>query len=94
MAQPGLREKEEASMSRPAHERKCPDCSGELVPIKLFGRGWKNPLSGAAIDTEVMYYADADAKRSTFLNMFEEAGTVEATLCNDCRRIFLHGLPN
>jgi hypothetical protein len=69
----------------------CPDCKGELVGIKLFGRGYQVPLTGAAIDAEVVYYADADAERSTFFCMFEEAGTVRATMCNGCRRIFLHG---
>ncbi len=71
----------------------CPDCSGELMHIKLFGRGWQNPISGAAIDCELAYYADADAERSSFLNMFEEAGIVRATMCNDCMRIFLRGVP-
>jgi hypothetical protein len=52
-----------------------------------------NFVSGAAIDAEVMYYADADAERSSVLSMFEEAGTVRATMCNGCRRIFLHGVP-
>ncbi len=80
-------------MSGSARESQCPDCNGELAAIKLFGRGWKNPVSGAAIDAEVMYYADADAERSSFLSMFEEAGTVRATICNGCRRIFLHGVP-
>jgi hypothetical protein len=80
-------------MSRSTQESPCPNCKGELVDIKLFGRGAKNFLSGAALDSEVMYYADADAERSSFLSMFEEAGTVRATLCNGCRRIFLHGVP-
>ena len=80
-------------MSRSAQESPCPDCSGALVPIKLFGRGWKSPFGGAAIDAEVVYYADADAERGPFQSMFEEAGTVRATMCSQCRRIFLHAVP-
>jgi hypothetical protein len=89
----GLAKKKDHHMSQSTQESQCPDCNGELVGVKLFGRGWKNPVSGAAVDSEVMYYAGADAQRSSFLSMFEEAGTVQATLCNGCRRIFLHGVP-
>jgi hypothetical protein len=80
-------------MSQTTRQRQCPDCNGELVNIKLFGRGWQNPISGSAIDAEVAYYTDVDAERSAFLSMFEEAGTVRATMCDGCRRIFLHGIP-
>jgi len=81
-------------MADTPQEGQCPDCSGALVAIKLFGRGYKNPLSGAAIDAEVMYYADEHAKRSGFLGMFAEAGTVRVTMCIGCRRIFAHAVPN
>ncbi len=81
-------------MSHSAQESPCPDCGGALVAIKLFGRGWKNPISGAAVDAEVMYYADEHTKRSGLLSMFEEAGTVRATMCSGCRRIFLHAVPS
>ena len=79
-------------MSKSVHANQCPDCKGGLEAIKLFGRGWKNPISGAAIDAELKFYADADAQRSSMLSMYEEAGTVQATMCNECRRIFLHGV--
>jgi hypothetical protein len=81
-------------MSQSTKASQCPDCNGDLAGIKLFGRGWQNPVSGSATDAEVIYYTDTDAERSAFLSMFEEAGTVRATMCNGCRRIFLHGLPN
>jgi uncharacterized OB-fold protein len=71
----------------------CPDCGGELAPVKLFGRGSENPFSGAAIDTELSYYTDADAQRGTWLGMFTERGRVRTTLCQSCRRLFLHGFP-
>jgi len=80
-------------MSQSTLENQCPDCGGGLTAIKLFGRGWENPVSGAAIDAEVVHYAEADAVRSTFKSMFTETGTVRATLCGECRRIFLHGDP-
>jgi hypothetical protein len=80
-------------MSQSTQAVQCPDCGGNLTAIKLFGRGWENPVSGAAIDAEVVHYAEADAQRSTFKSMFTEAGTVHATLCGKCRRIFLHGDP-
>lgn len=79
-------------MSESVPANQCPDCNGELSAIKLFGRGWKNPISGAAIDAELIYYADAEAERSSILSMYEPAGTVRATMCNECRRIFLHGI--
>lgn len=80
-------------MSESVHANQCPDCNGELEAIKLFGRSWKNPISGAAIDAELIHYANAEAQRTSILSMYEEAGTVRATMCNECRRIFLHGVP-
>ena len=71
----------------------CPDCGAALVEIKLFGRGAENPFSGAAIDTAVVYYTDADASRSWWLGMLKERGKVRATICRSCHRIFLHGVP-
>lgn len=85
---------DESSMSDSHHVKQCPDCKGELEAIKLFGRGWKNPVSGAAIDAEMIYYTDASAERSSFRSMFDAAGTVQATMCRECQRIFLHGVPN
>jgi hypothetical protein len=79
-------------VSRSAGENQCPDCNGELVAIKLFGRN-QHPLGGRVIDAEVIYYAEADAERSFFLGMFKEVGIISASMCNGCRRIFLHGVP-
>jgi uncharacterized protein with PIN domain len=80
-------------VSQPTTENHCPDCNGALEEIKLFGRSWKNPINGAAVDSEVIYYADAKARRSSFLSMYEEAGTVRTTMCPECHRIFLHAVP-
>lgn len=80
-------------MSESVQANECPDCKGELAAIKLFGRGWRNPISGAAIDAEMVYYAEADAQRTLIQSMFEPAGTLQAAMCNECRRIFLHGIP-
>jgi hypothetical protein len=75
-------------MSHSVEERKCPDCSAALVAIKLVGR-----LRSQVGDSEVMYYADKDAKRSVWSARFQEAGIVQTTMCSGCRRIFLHGAP-
>ncbi len=80
-------------MSHTASHNACPDCGGLLQGIALFGRGPSNPLSGAAIDTAVLYYTDAGAKRSRWLEMLEEQGTVETSMCTACHRIFLYGIP-
>jgi hypothetical protein len=71
----------------------CPDCKGELLPIKLFGRGWENPLTGVAADSELVYYAPTGAERSGFSGMYKPEGTVGAFLCHTCGRIFLYGNP-
>lgn len=72
---------------------KCPDCGGLLADIKLFARGWVKPVSKTAADAAVEYYAAKEAPRSPMAAMFDEAGTVESTMCGDCRRIFIHGRP-
>jgi hypothetical protein len=71
----------------------CPDCGADLVEIKLFGRSGENPLSGAAIDTAVVYYAHVEARRGWAFGMLKEQGGVRATICTSCHRIFLHGVP-
>ena len=73
-------------------ERTCPDCNGELAGIKLIGRGWENPLSKLAIDTELDYFTEAEADRNGFSGMFRPKGRVESFLCGACGRIFLYGI--
>ena len=75
-------------------EKPCADCGGTLVDITLFSRSVANPISGAACDSEMMYSAGAGAGRSAFLSMFKKSGTVSASLCSDCHRIFLYGHPH
>jgi len=72
-------------------DKKCPDCSGALTKIKIFGRSIENPLTGSAIDTDLSFYTEADAERSGFRAMFKPQGRVETFLCNGCGRIFLFG---
>lgn len=73
---------------------KCPDCGGNLAAIKLFGRAQRPPLAGdISSDSEVVYYANPNAKTGLFLGKLKEAGTVRTTLCEKCHRIFLHGEP-
>jgi hypothetical protein len=72
---------------------RCLECGGSFKPIRLFGRGAPNPLSGAAVDTELLYYTDEDAGRSMMFAMFAESGYVRAAICSSCRRIVLRGEP-
>ena len=71
--------------------KKCSDCNGELTQIKLFGRGWENPVSGVAIDIDLSYYAEGEAERSSFSGMVKQKGNVESYLCTTYWRIFLFG---
>jgi len=72
---------------------RCLECGGSFEPIRLFGRSAANPLSGAAVDTELLYYTDEDAGRSMMFAMFTETGYVRAAICSSCRRIVLRGEP-
>ncbi len=72
---------------------RCPDCAGSMRAVQLFGRGPKNPVSGAAVDAAVVHYADGETSRSTWLEMFDVAGEVRAMMCQACGRIFLYGTP-
>jgi hypothetical protein len=71
----------------------CPDCSGSLREITLFGRGIQNPVSGMAHDAAVVHYAAAEAKRGFWLGMFDAEGTVRSLLCEGCGRVFLYASP-
>jgi hypothetical protein len=71
-------------------DKKCPDCNGELTKIKLFGRGWQNPITGLAVDSEMGFYTDEEANRGSMTGMFKPTGSVESFLCSDCGRIFLY----
>jgi hypothetical protein len=72
-------------------DKVCPDCSGELTKIILFGRGWKNPITGLAVDSEIGFYADEEAQMGDFTGMFKPTGSVESFICSNCGRIFLYG---
>lgn len=72
-------------------DKKCPDCNGELTKITLFGRGWENPITGMATDTELSFFTDEDANRSGLTGMFKPKGSVAAYLCQHCGRILLYG---
>jgi len=70
----------------------CPDCKIELTRIKLFGRGWENPLTRGAIDADLSFYTDAEAERSLLSGMFKPQGMLESYLCQSCGRIFLFAM--
>ncbi len=67
----------------------CPDCQGELKPIKLIGRGWENPISKIAADSDLGYYVEAETERSDFSGMYKAKGEIDSYLCSACGRIFL-----
>lgn len=72
-------------------KRNCPDCGGDLEHIKVVGRGWRNPISGIAIDTEVTHYVKADEKRSTFRVMFKRTRPIRSCICRGCKRVYMYG---
>ena len=80
-------------MTQNALPTACPDCSGTMREITLFGRSSQNPISGAAIDAAVVYYTDAEAARSTLMQMFNVEGEVRSLMCRECGRLFLYGVP-
>jgi len=76
----------------PSQPGLCPDCGAPLQAIRLIGRGPEN-VAGIALDSDVTFYTAADAKRGTWSGKFAIEGEVQATICPDCRRIFLYGTP-
>jgi hypothetical protein len=74
-----------------APAQRCPDCDGELQPIKLFAR---TPTKAGKVDGAVIRYASAEAQRGKWLSAtYDVAGKVRAVLCSSCHRIFLYGQP-
>ena len=73
--------------------RECPDCNGRLEQIKLIGEGWMNPISKIVLQSELQYYAGAEAERGGFSGTYQPSGEVETFRCTDCGRIFLYGTP-
>jgi hypothetical protein len=71
----------------------CPNCSGDLAPIMLFGRSGEAPLTGYRVDARVSYYTDPEAEKGFWSTRYEEKGVVRATMCQSCHRVFLHGFP-
>jgi hypothetical protein len=83
-------------MTQAGHPIVCADCGGPLEAVALFGRGPQNPLTGVAIDAALQYYTDAGANRTSLwwgAGMLTAKGTVQASMCTSCRRIFLYGIP-
>jgi hypothetical protein len=76
-------------------EKRCPDCDGSLLPIKLFARTEINTkLSSYYSDGDVIRYAAAKAERGKFFQWtYDVAGQVSAMMCSSCNRIFLYGQP-
>lgn len=72
---------------------RCPDCKGSLQSIELVARGPDGPL-GSPLQSIVRFYATADAERVRSGAESRTAGHVRATLCTQCHRIFLFGVPS
>ncbi|MCB9873480.1 MAG: hypothetical protein H6821_04805 [Planctomycetaceae bacterium] len=68
----------------------CPDCQGQMHPIKLLDATHPGlHLTGARhVETT---YAAVDAPPSLFTGTIPKAGTVKARICQECGRIILHG---
>jgi hypothetical protein len=71
----------------PSGTKKCPDCTFTMRRIKLFDRV---AGKGAPPDGE-LYYAAADANRTSGSGKYPLQGNVVAYLCGSCRRIVLYG---
>jgi hypothetical protein len=64
--------------------------------VTLFGRGPENPLSGAAVDTALVYYTDGDPERGSVwlgFGMLTPKGKVRTLMCTACQRFFFYGAP-
>lgn len=72
---------------------RCPDCKGSLQSIELVARGPDGPM-GPPLETLVRFYATADIDRVRTGGESRTAGHVRASLCSQCHRIFLHGVPS
>jgi len=60
----------------------------------LFRRGEQGFFASKSSDAAILYYAEPNASRSSVGGWFEPEGTVDAGMCTQRNRIFLHGIPN
>ena len=67
-------------------ERQCRDCGAAMHPIRLIDKAH----GGAHTDLE---YALPEARRGFWLGRYPVEGRVEASMCDHCGRIVLHGAP-
>ncbi len=69
-------------------DRRCPDCGGAMSPILIVDKtdisgGYHSPLQ----------YTVPGEKQSFWTGKFPIKGTVGATMCGECGRILLRGIP-
>ncbi len=81
------------SLNSAGPAERCPDCKGSLQSIELVARGPDGPM-GPPLEAVVRYYATADSERVRSGSESRIAGHVRASLCSQCHRIFLHGVPS
>jgi hypothetical protein len=69
-----------------SEESQCPDCGGTVTEIRLIDKAH----GGGHHDLE---YTLEEAKRGLWLGRFPIEGRVAASMCGQCGRIFLYGIP-
>lgn len=74
----------------PAETRKCTDCQGDLVEVKLID---KSP-GGYKPGNSDVEYTTLDAKCSLWTGKFPVLGSVRAFMCESCGLLKLYGQPN
>ena len=66
----------------PRRESACPDCGGEMRPIRLMG----------ALAIEYLAFAEVDAKPSWISGAYPLSGILRAEICGGCQRVRWYGL--
>jgi hypothetical protein len=65
--------------------RKCSECEGEMSPVVVMDRNYKN--------IQQLAYRQLGDKVSFWTGKYATAGTVLSYMCGNCGRIALYGAP-
>ncbi|GIW94445.1 MAG: hypothetical protein KatS3mg110_2486 [Pirellulaceae bacterium] len=68
----------------------CPDCGGELTPIRMIDATER--AMGSGVGHVELAYASMSSAPSDLSGTFPAAGVVRAKLCGSCGRIFLYAV--
>jgi len=74
----------------PEKLKSCPDCSGDLRPVKLVSPTAKGSSIGGW-EHELVGYAEEKARLKGLKQTYELSGYARGYICSDCDRIFLYG---